>query len=274
MSDDKKNKTIGLVSTVGVHLLLLAFFFFVLAWKEPDPPLPEYGIELNFGLEQVGTGETPQPQKTEVVEEEPEEIQEPEEEIEEVVEEQPEPVAPEPVEEVEEPTEVQPEESPAPVEEAPKPQPKAVVEKKPVEKTTPPKEVAEKPKEAKNTANQGDDADKVGDKGEEEGKIDARAIYGAKGADKGASLQMTGWNWDYIPRPDDQSSESGKIVFQITIDGDGYVTRVVTVEKTVSPAVEKVYREEVERLTFSPTSENTKIAPLSTGKITFIIRAR
>lgn len=274
-ADEKKNKTIGIAFSVGIHALLLAIFFFVLAWKEPDPPLPEYGIELNFGMEQVGSGEAPKPQKTEVIEEEPEEqIDEPEE-VEEVVEE-PEPVVPEPVEEVvEEPTEVQPEESPAPVEEVAKPEPQTIAKEEPKEeKPVVQKEVKEVPEEPKASANQGDDVDKAGDKGEEEGEIDARAIYGAKGSDKGASLQMTGWNWDYIPRPNDQSSESGKIVFQITIDSDGYVIRVVTLESTVSPAVERIYRQEIERLTFSRTADNLKPAPTSAGKITFIIKAR
>lgn len=274
-ADEKKNKKIGIALSVGIHALLLAFFFFVLAWKEPDPPLPQYGIELNFGMEQVGSGETPKPQKTQVIKEEPEEkIDEPEE-VEEVVEE-PEPEVPEPVEEiVEEPAEVQPEESPIPVEEVATPEPKTIPKEEPKEeKPVVQKEVSEAPKKQTASANQGDDVDKAGDKGKEDGKIDARAIYGAKGSDKGASLQMTGWNWDYIPRPDDQSSESGKIVFQITIDADGYVTRVVTVEKTVSPSVERVYREEVEQLTFSRTADNLKPAPTSTGRITFIIKSR
>ena len=34
------------------------------------------------------------------------------------------------------------------------------------------------------------------------------------------------------------------------------------------------YREEVEKLTFSPISDNTVPAPISTGKITFIIRSK
>ncbi len=274
-TEEKKNNKIGILVSVGIHALLLVLFFFVLAWKEPDPPLPQYGIELNFGLDEAGSGETPQPKPAKVVQEEaPKEVVEPEEEIEEVTETQ-EPKVVEEVEEViEEPTEVQPEPSPAVVEEVVKPKPKAVAEPEP-KKEVKPKEVAkEAPKQPTTTANQGDNVDKVGDKGKEEGKIDARAIYGAKGSDKGASLQMTGWNWDYIPRPNDLSNESGRITFQITIDDQGYVTRVVTLEKTVSPEVERIYREEVERLTFSRTSDNLKPAPTSTGKVTFIIKAR
>lgn len=273
-AEEKKNQKIGLSVSIGLHLLILALFFLILAWKEPNPPLPEYGIELNFGLDNTGSGETQQPQRTEVVEEKPvEEVEEPQE-VEEITENQ-EPEAEEPVEEVvEEPTEVQPEESPAEVEEVVKPQPQTITKPEPKTEITPKEVVKEEPNKETTAANQGDDVNKAGDKGKEEGKIDARAIYGAKGTDRGASLQMTGWNWDYIPRPDDKSSENGIITFQITIDDEGYVVRVVTLEKTVSPEVERIYREEVEKLTFSRTADNLKPAPTSTGKITFIIKSR
>lgn len=274
-AEEKKNQKIGLSVSVGLHILILALFFFILAWKEPDPPLPQYGIELNFGLDNTGAGETTEPQRTQVVEQEPEEVTEPEE-VEEVAENQ-EPETEELVEEVvEEPTEVQPEESPAVVEEVVKPQPQTITKPEPevVEPVPEKVEVKEVPKEETVAANQGDDVNKAGDKGKEEGKIDARAIYGAKGTDRGASLQMTGWNWDYIPRPDDRSSENGRITFQITIDDEGYVIKVVTLEKTVSPEVERIYREEVEKLTFSRTADNLRPAPTSTGRITFIINTR
>lgn len=274
-AEEKKNQKIGLSVSVGLHILILALFFFILAWKEPDPPLPQYGIELNFGLDNTGAGETQEPQRTQVVEQEPEEVSEPEE-VEEVAENQ-EPEAEELVEEVvEEPTEVQPEESPAEVEEVVKPQPQTITKPEPkvVEPVPQKVEVKEVPKEETVAANQGDDVNEAGDKGKEEGKIDARAIYGAKGTDRGASLQMTGWNWDYIPRPDDRSSENGRITFQITIDDEGYVIKVVTLEKTVSPEVERIYREEVEKLTFSRTADNLRPAPTSTGRITFIINTR
>jgi protein TonB len=77
---------------------LFCYFFLINAWTAPDPPLPEYGIELNFGIEEAGSGfEQPVTQPTPpTVEEqgEPEEqIVEEQEEV--VVEEQPDP---EPVE--------------------------------------------------------------------------------------------------------------------------------------------------------------------------------
>lgn len=266
--EEKKNQKIGLTVTLVLHALLLGMFFFILAWKEPDPPLPEYGIELNFGIDQQGSGESTQPEPDPVVEEV--ENQEVEETTVEEVTETP-PV--EPVEEVT-PAEVQtqPEPSPDVVEEVPESTPE-VVEQTEQEVNKP--EIPEaQPYPGSRAANQGDDANETGDKGKEEGTIDARAIYGAQGAGQGASLQMEGWNWDYIPRPEDTSTESGKIVFQITIDDQGEVIGVRTLEKTVSPAVERLYQQAVERVTFSRTADNVRPTPTSTGRITFLIKSK
>ena len=66
--------------SLGIHGLLLILFLFILAWREPDPPLPEYGIELNFGVSEVGTGdiqpETPPNENTSEEEAAPEEMPE------------------------------------------------------------------------------------------------------------------------------------------------------------------------------------------------------
>lgn len=283
--EEKKNRKIALAVATGFHVLLLVLFFFLVAWRRPDPPLPEYGIELDFGLDNQGSGESPQPEPAPVVEETVEEPTEAEveeveteviePEVEEVVEE----VAPEEVNEpVEEPveevvTETQVEESPVAVEEVEESVKEVIAEPAPKPKPTPKKESLY-PGTAAKSSNQGDDADEVGDKGKEEGTIDKRAIYGARGSADGASLQMAGWNWDNIPRPNDSSNENGRIVFEITIDDQGEIIGVKTIEKTVSPTVERQYRRAVEQLTFSTTSDNVRPAPTSTGRITFIIRAK
>ncbi|MEQ9298097.1 MAG: hypothetical protein RIF33_06030 [Cyclobacteriaceae bacterium] len=304
--------------SVFIHGIVAVLFIFILAWREPDPPIPEYGIELNLGVfddgagdvqaeippspveeptpeesqdetttseeaaaeEQVETAEPePEPTTTTSAEEATEEVEafdtpspdvvepEIEEEVvqEEVVEEIIEEVETIPTEEVndvpeipeqiieEEPTEVAPEVI-APV-----------AEETTVEGTT-----TETNEPA--ASNQGDQNDEVGDEGDPEGELDARALYGTPGAADGAALELSGWNWDYLPKPDDKSSESGRIVFEITIDDAGYIIGIKTLEKTVTPAVEKVYRDEVLQLTFSPTSDNSRPAPTSTGRITFIIK--
>jgi hypothetical protein len=63
---------------------------------------------------------------------------------------------------------------------------------------------------------------------------------------------LSGWRWDFEPNPPDTSNENGKIVFEIKIDDRGEIISVRTLEKTVSPEVERIYRQEVESLTFSP----------------------
>jgi len=113
-----------------------------------------------------------------------------------------------------------------------------------------------------------------GDKGDEKGSIDSRALYGSQGGGGGPHLELSGWMWDFTPNPRDTSNENGKIVFEIKIDDRGEIISVRTIEKTVSPEIERIYRQEVESLTFSPISSNTRPAPVSTGKITFIIRSK
>jgi len=272
----------------------------MVAWRAPDPPLPEIGIELNFGLDKSGSGEEqPEPNvqpsdsdneeeaKPDGLEETPEETTENEQVEEEIV---------EPTEEV---SDVPTEEKVTPItttQDSPD-----VIKKKTepvVTKETPVKEnveekVEETPKlppvlypnnktgaggkdgkanEAAN-ANQGDKVGAIGDQGDKEGTIDSRALYGKAGGGGGSSLQMSGWMWDNEPNPKDTSSESGKLVFQVVIDDKGSIVRVITVESSVSPTLEKIYKDEVSRLTFSKTA-GTSVASSSTGTITFVIKAR
>ena len=54
---EKKNDRWGIGISLGIHAALLLLFIFMLARKEPFPPLPEYGIEVSFGLEEAGSGD-------------------------------------------------------------------------------------------------------------------------------------------------------------------------------------------------------------------------
>ena len=54
---EKKNRRAGILTSVGIHAALFLTFFFMMAWRAPNPPLPEYGIELNFGLDNQGSGD-------------------------------------------------------------------------------------------------------------------------------------------------------------------------------------------------------------------------
>ncbi len=291
---EKKNKRVGMAVSFTVHALLLLFFAFLMAWRAPDPPLPEYGIEINFGTSDEGTGEI-QP-ITPVSPDENQEDPEPKDTPETQDEDTPEETLPEEevVETDENVTEIFEDElSEDVVEEDDESEKVAekIVEKK-VE--TPKEEVKEKVGKTTGTlektnetgaegkegvtkdpqnANQGDKTDKEGDQGSEKGDIDARALYGNPGGGGGTALLMAGWIWDFKPAPNDTSNEEGRIVFEIKIDDQGEIISIKTIEKSVSPTVERIYKAEVEKLTFSKT-DNLPPAPTSTGRITFIIKSK
>jgi periplasmic protein TonB len=111
--------------------------------------------------------------------------------------------------------------------------------------------------------------------GEPTETIDERSLYRAhQGKQTGALLELAGWMWDATPQPQDNTDESGKIVFQITIDDLGEVIAVKTLEKTVSPLVENIYKEALTKLNFSKTTDNIVYAPAFTGKITFMLQVK
>jgi periplasmic protein TonB len=268
---EERNKRIGWITSVAVQLGLLVLFYFLIAWKAPFPPIPEYGIELGFATSAGATSSTPPPEVTEeqVTEEE---IQEEEQQpIEEVVETE-EVVQPE-MESMEEEIVANEIETPVKVEKAvTKP-----TETKPVEK--PKEKIEEKKVEAKPKENLTEKIDSGEGQAEkaEEPVVDQRAIYGSQGTsegnNEGESLSLAGWEWDFKPKPDDTSAETGKIVYKIVVDDEGLLIDIKSIFSNVSPEVERKYRQAVEKLTFSKTADN-KTAPQSTGSITFIIKAK
>ncbi|WP_420319080.1 hypothetical protein [Ekhidna sp.] len=259
---EEKNKRIGWLTSVGVQLVLLILFYFIVAWKEPFPPIPEYGIELGFTTSAGASSTsapseiTPEEENAEIVEETTpvEETQSEQQTSSEVVDQQPETVS-----EVE---------SPIKVEES-KVEEKEVVEE---EENVVDSRAVMTPSETESEKKSDNPSE-----GEEEKEIDSRAIYGSQGTNsgdsEGANLTMSGWIWDFKPKPDDQSDDSGKIVYKITVDQDGYLVKIQTITSTVSPTVERKYRAAVEKLTFSKTADY-KTAPVSTGTITFIIKSK
>lgn len=104
--------------------------------------------------------------------------------------------------------------------------------------------------------------------------IDHRGLYKATSSKQaGATLELTGWKWDRAPSPDDTSEEYGKIVFEIKVDENGEIISIQTIEKTVTPMVEKIYADALRGITFSKTSELQSYSKISTGKVTFILVA-
>lgn len=300
--EEKKNKRTGMIISIGFHASLLVLFFFLLAWRAPNPPLPDYGIELNFGMIEGSGPEQPTtppnqsesmeeaaPEETAASEEITEESAAPEELAEPVSE-----VVPEVTQPAKEVSPTQPTESPV-VKKTPevkKETPKK--ETKPAEKpvTTPKedKKVAEKTATKESTTSgadgttgtnnepkasgQGNKKDVAGDAGNPEGKVDARALYGTQGGGGGGpALEISGWMWDEAPNNKDASAENGRIVFEFQIDDQGYVISTRTVESTVSPKVLQFYKEQLQSVTFSQTTGSAP-PPMTTGKVTFVIKSR
>lgn len=245
-------------------------FFMILAWTEPDPPIPEYGIEMSLGN---AFEPTPDPEESE------NESDQPQNEAVEQLEEQPtsESSSSETSsEEVEEQDQLEEAvsnelESPDNVESSSETTETTDAASSDVNTNTDQSDIDSEKNEKTNDAQ----VEEV-----EQPKVDDRAIFkksdtksGNPGA-KGPSLDFSGWMWEFEPEPNDQSQENGKIVFQVTVDEDGILINVKTLEKTISPALEQVYKDAVRELTFRRTAENRSTAAQSTGKITFIIQTR
>lgn len=289
---EEKNKRIGWLVSVAVQLFMLVLFYFLIAWKAPFPPIPEYGIELGFSQSAGAAPPVQASQQEEVVEEEvsEEQTEVSEEVLEEVVKESTEESA---TSEAEQPVVEEIEPEIAVVEESDTPA-EATVQEVVKEVET---EVKEVPKETEPTSEAETEVEEVKQVTEEtegveevekpndsdsdevvvEPSIDERAIYGSQGTSTGnqdgASLALAGWLWDFKPKPEDDSDETGKIVYKIVVDQDGYLVKIEPVTSTVSPAVERKYRQAVSKLTFSKTSDY-KPASLSSGTLTFIIKSK
>lgn len=277
---EDKNRKKALAISLGSHVILLIIFIMIAAWSEPDPPIPEYGIELAFvgqsnAVESKSTTNNDVNKQTEpIVEtttEQPLDTEPQQTQSEDVVQEK-----------VEETTDVsqetQLEDSNSPDVNTDK------TENTSVEQS---EDVVEEIVEPVKTNNESLDEvkkDSLPTITEPEPKLDDRALFqgndgredqpNAKSSSTGPSLDMSGWEWDSPPEPDDKSTENGKIVFKITVGEDGEVIGIQTLEKTVSPVVANIYKSSVMELTFNKTADNKSVASTSTGTITFIIQSK
>ncbi len=277
----------------------------MVAWRPPDPPLPEIGIELNFGLDDQGSGdiqpETPVgndgAQQEQAARSKPKVKEETQKKVEEVLEK-------EKIREETKPVEDKPEEKVASKEESPvvvkeKKEEVKPVEKpaeKPVEKKVEPKKVEpkveEKPKvnqdavykpnAQQSTAenkpgatkegkpgNHGDNPGTVGDKGNPEGTLDSKALYGKPGGGAGG-VSMSGFNgfdWPQLQTPTLPDEAYGVYEFIVKVDDQGVVTSVRPLQRGLSLEAERKLKEVIQRLVFLPKGSN--LPPQSEGRITF-----
>lgn len=269
---EKKNQRIALLSSIGISGAVVLLMFIIIAWRAPDPPLPEYGIEVNFGLDMEGSGEV-QPE-TPVGSEgtQEEEPQQEETVVQEKVEESA-PVEQEIVSKIESPVKVK----------------ETKEEVKPIEK---PKEKEEKPKEevkvaykantqtnesqnkttdgkAGTAGSHGDDKNKTGDKGNPEGSLDAKSLYGTPGGGGGGVSMsgFTGFEWPTVQTPTLPEEAYGTYVFLVKVDDQGDVISVTPEKRGLSLEAERKLKEVIQRLVFIPKGSN--LPAQSEGRITF-----
>lgn len=265
-------------TSLGVHAALLLLFLFAMAWRAPDPPLPEFGIEVNLGFDDQGSGDV----QTDEPATEPEAIAE-EQQVE--TEPQTEPVVEDkPVDKVEQQEIVTSKvESPVAVEkkeEKVKEEPKKEPEKLKTEFTPEDAKNAEKSTADKGEKkeSEGDDTDKTGNKGEPKGKLDPNTQYvgtpGGGGGGDGEGLSMSGWAWAEEPNTSNiPENESGRIKFQIECDATGEIIGIKTLEKGVSAITEQRLREAIMNTSLQRTAGGA-VPDRSTGTVTFIIKSR
>jgi protein TonB len=297
---EKKNKRIAMFTSLGVHGAILLLLLFMVAWRAPNPPVPEFGIELNFGMDEQGRGEvqpqTPVGTAQNVPEEEVNEEEEtpvPEQPIEvteeEIVEDvkpvEAEPVQPEVVSKIESPVVVEEKKEVKPVEKPKEKPAEKVAETRPEVK--PEREIPKavyKPKTETSTdatakekqgtpASQGDDANKIGDKGDEKGALDAKALYGKQGGG-GGGVSMSGFGgfeWPTVETPALPDESYGVYEFTVKVDEQGYVISVIPLQRGLSFEAERRLKAAIQKLQFVPKG---KPAP-SEGRITFkVVSAR
>ncbi|MCM0041896.1 MAG: energy transducer TonB [Algoriphagus sp.] len=284
---ERKSGIQSALVTFVIQLLLFLAFYFMIVWEQPNPPTPTYGLELNLGFSDFGSGD-------------PSEVLSNTSEI---------PIA----------------EAPAPGEIAPSAQPavsptnasasrakpstsKAVSTqpspikgetvatpttlKEEAKEVSSNQEVEEQPKldqravfGAGGKSGKGSNPTTVsgqgkstaaGDQGKPTGTVDGRALQGS-GSDKGTaggagySLDLAGWDFASRPSINDRvSTRNGRIVFNITVDGSGKVVQALVHEYNVSNEVVAYYRQVVNQLDFKKSGGSA--AEFSKGKITFVIK--
>lgn len=273
---EQKSRIQSAIITVLVQLLLFLAMYFIVVWEQPNPPKPTYGMELNLGFSDLGSGDQSQvPANT----------------LQNSTREDAAPGEMTPVQQVAVPT-----------------NPSKTVSTKP--STNQAVSTQPSPLKGETTANaeSGKEAKKEespNPKVVEQPKVDQRAIFGAggksgktstsggstgqgntdskgnqgspTGTDKGAaggagySLDLAGWDFASRPAINDRvSTRNGRIVFKITVDGSGKVIQAIPLEYNVSNAVLSYYRQVVNQLDFKKSGATT--ADFSTGKITFVVK--
>lgn len=310
-SQEAENKRKAFIITIIVNVLVLLAIFFIVVWREQVPPLPKYGMELNLGFTDLGSGNNqttapPSDAQTSNIETPAPGDQAPKPVEATVPVTQPKTEAAKPATSPAKPTVEALSKTPSPVKASEKPTP-AVKDPSPAKKETTPvtqpsvseaekttTKAEEKPKidqraifgaagttgtgsQPATGSAQGSSTQK-GDEGKPTGTIDGRAIMGS-GSGEGVPGPASGYNlelagWDFASKPnirDNVSTRNGRIVFRITVDDSGKIVQAVPLEYNVSNEVLAYYRTVVNQINFKRQG-GSATADFSQGKITFIIK--
>ena len=309
--EERQSKKMSWIITITFNVLLLVAFYFIVVWKQPIPPLPTFGLELNLGFTPTGSGDRNSPNAPSETQTPVTEAAAPGEIAQAVT--QPATPAPSPKKETAKPkAATKPAENqavttkPSPIkgvekasESTKKPEPakteptKTVTAPAKSEASTTTQKAPEKPKVdqravmgAGGTAGKGTQpasggaqgsSTTKGDAGDPKGTVDGRAIMGTgsgKGTNSGDGYSLDLAGWDFASRPainDKVSTRNGRIVFKITVDDNGRVVQAVPLEYNVSNDVLAYYRQVVNQISFKSQQGGTA-AEFSTGKITFVIK--
>ena len=108
--------------------------------------------------------------------------------------------------------------------------------------------------------------------------IDERALYktnaGSKqGANEGPELQISGWEWGaQKPRPKDTSDEIvGKVICNIRVDSDGYISAQID-SYTTPPSVAIAYKNSLDGLQLEIKDDGVTLG--SMGEVVFILKPK
>lgn len=114
----------------------------------------------------------------------------------------------------------------------------------------------------------------LGDQGDPRGTPDGKSLYGnpGSGGSSGSSISgLSGWNKRALNPPKDSSSETGTIVFSVTVDNRGDVIAIQVRRSTVSPSVTNFYKSYIQQSLSKSLSPQGTPPLKSTGTITINI---
>ena len=286
---ERKSRIQSALITLVIQLLLFLAFYFMVVWEQPNPPIPTYGLELNLGFSDFGSGDPSEvlPNSSEIP-----------------VTEAPAPgeIVPatqttvatssasasttKPTTNRAVSTQISPIKGETTANETPLKEEKK--EASSSQKTNEPQKVDQRAlfgaggKSGKGsnptTASGQGSTNTSGDQGKPSGTVDGRALQGSgsgQGVSGGAgySLDLAGWDFASRPTIDDQvSTRNGQIIFDITVDDSGKVVDAVVFKYNVSNEVLAYYRGVVNKLDFKKSGGTA--AEFSKGKITFLIKVK